>query len=292
MRIWLLLPFLIAPLLASEKAKPPYHIIIKGSDTLGAKMVPQLAEAYKAEGHNVTFYIAAEGSSTAFNTQLSSSTHIGMSSRAPKESEIKCYKEKGLQLTAHICAYDMIAVIVNEKLKLNNLSKKQVEDIFTGQTRNWKNISASLPDQEIIVYTRNTSSGTYKTFQKLAMNKKDYGKNSQKMAGSGLPMYNVAQSDNSIAYTGLAYARHKGVKPVSINNVKPTTQNATTYPLTRPLYLLTTQETPPQALAFVSWVIESPNASKIIERVGFLPVPKQLQKASSKQLTPLPKPTP
>ncbi|MBT7864839.1 MAG: phosphate-binding protein, partial [Opitutales bacterium] len=43
-------------------------IVIKGSDTLGAKMVPQLAEEFKAikakQGVEVIFEVAAEGSST------------------------------------------------------------------------------------------------------------------------------------------------------------------------------------------------------------------------------------
>ena len=39
-------------------------LVIKGSDTLGAKLVPTLAEAYKAKNPGVSFEIAAEGSTT------------------------------------------------------------------------------------------------------------------------------------------------------------------------------------------------------------------------------------
>ena len=40
---------------------------LKGSDTLGAKLVPQLAEKFRAAGNNVVkFEIAAAGSTTAF----------------------------------------------------------------------------------------------------------------------------------------------------------------------------------------------------------------------------------
>ena len=47
-----------APLVRAEK------IVIKGSDTLGAKLVPQLAEAYKVDHPSAEFSIAAEGSTT------------------------------------------------------------------------------------------------------------------------------------------------------------------------------------------------------------------------------------
>ena len=39
-------------------------LVIKGSDTLGAKLVPQLAEQFKAQHPGTTFDIAAEGSTT------------------------------------------------------------------------------------------------------------------------------------------------------------------------------------------------------------------------------------
>ena len=51
-------------------------IVIKGSDTLGAKMVPQLAEAYKAGGEKASFEIAAEGSSQAFSALLAKAADI------------------------------------------------------------------------------------------------------------------------------------------------------------------------------------------------------------------------
>ena len=75
-------------------------LVIKGSDTLGAKMVPQLAEAFKAKmqalGQNIAFEIAAEGSSTGVASVIDATSEIGMSSRDPKEKEIAKAKAKGL----------------------------------------------------------------------------------------------------------------------------------------------------------------------------------------------------
>ncbi|MBT3540554.1 MAG: phosphate-binding protein, partial [Opitutae bacterium] len=39
-------------------------LVIKGSDTLGAKMIPKIAEAYENKNPGSKFEIAAEGSST------------------------------------------------------------------------------------------------------------------------------------------------------------------------------------------------------------------------------------
>ncbi|HSI15493.1 MAG TPA: substrate-binding domain-containing protein, partial [Chthoniobacter sp.] len=57
------------------------NIVIKGSDTLGAKFVPQLAEAFKAKHPETTFNIAAEGSATGIAAIIDGTAQIGMSSR-------------------------------------------------------------------------------------------------------------------------------------------------------------------------------------------------------------------
>ena len=56
-------------------------LVIKGSDTLGAKLVPQLAEEYKAKNPGVSFEIAAEGSTTGIAAIIDGTAQIGMSSR-------------------------------------------------------------------------------------------------------------------------------------------------------------------------------------------------------------------
>src|SRR3982074_94640 len=56
-------------------------LVIKGSDTLGAKLVPQLAEQFKAQHHGTTFDIAAEGSTTGIAAVIDGPAQIGMSTR-------------------------------------------------------------------------------------------------------------------------------------------------------------------------------------------------------------------
>src|SRR5437762_653668 len=107
-------------------------LVIKGSDTLGAKLVPQLAEAYKASHPNVSFKIAAEGSSTGIAALINKSADIGMSSRRVKATETSEAQANGVTLTPTIVAYDGIAVFVNAGNQVEKLTKKQVEQIFTG----------------------------------------------------------------------------------------------------------------------------------------------------------------
>src|SRR5438876_116944 len=157
-------------------------LVIKGSDTLGAKLVPMLAEDYKAKNPGVTFEIAAEGSTTGIAAITDGTAQIGMSSRRAKPTEMSAASAKGITMKPTIVAYDGIAVIVNSANSIKSLTKKQVEQIFTGEVTDWSAVGGS--GGKISIYTRNTSSGTYSEFKELAMKKRDYAPDSQKMAGN------------------------------------------------------------------------------------------------------------
>ena len=180
-------------------------IVIKGSDTLGAKMVPQQAEAYKEAGNEVSFEIAAEGSSSAFTNLLAGTADIGMSSRNIKDSEKESFTAKGKEIEEHVAGYDMIAVIVNSANGVEDLTLEQIEGIFTGDITDWSEVGGQAG--KISAYTRNTSSGTYKSFQEMAMQKRDYGADTQKMAGNEQIAAEVAKNPNGIGYVGLAYVK-------------------------------------------------------------------------------------
>ena len=93
---------LAAGLVLAASATAQTKLTVKGSDTLGAKMVPQLAEAYKAAGNNVSFEIAAEGSSTCFTNLLAGTADFGMSSRSVKASEKNKFASAGKELVEHV----------------------------------------------------------------------------------------------------------------------------------------------------------------------------------------------
>src|SRR3954452_17172993 len=102
-------------------------LVIKGSDTLGAKLVPQLAEQFKAAHPGTSFDIAAEGSATGFAAFIDKTTALGMSSRPAKPDEATIAQAKGVNLKETIVAYDGIAVIVNAANPVKALTRKQVE---------------------------------------------------------------------------------------------------------------------------------------------------------------------
>src|SRR3954451_19804959 len=184
------------------------RLVIKGSDTLGAKLVPQLAESFKAQNSGTTFDIAAEGSTTGIAAIIDGTAQIGMSSRRAKPAEVGAASAKGVSMKPTIVAYDGIAVIVNSANPIKSLTRKQVEQIFTGEVSDWSAVGGS--GGKISIYTRNTSSGTYSDFKELAMKKRDYAGGSQKMAGNEQIAAEVGKNPNGVGYVGLAYTKASG----------------------------------------------------------------------------------
>jgi phosphate transport system substrate-binding protein len=247
-------------------------LVIKGSDTLGAKLVPQLAEQFKAQHPGTTFDIAAEGSTTGIAAIIDGTAQIGMSSRRAKPAEVGAASAKGIHMKPTIVAYDGIAVIVNSANSIKSLTKKQVEQIFTGEVTDWSAVGGS--GGKISIYTRNTSSGTYSDFKELAMKKRDYAGGSQKMAGNEQIASEVGKNANGVGYVGLAYTKAGGIKVMPIDGVLPSVQSvhAKTYPYARPTFYYTNGEPSGLAKQFLDFTI-SGAGQKIVAQVGFVPIP-------------------
>jgi phosphate transport system substrate-binding protein len=246
-------------------------LVIKGSDTLGAKLVPQLSEAYKAKKPGVTFEIAAEGSTTGIAAITDGTAQIGMSSRPAKATEVSTAKAKGVNLKPTVVAWDGMALIVNEKNPINELTKKQVEKIFTGDVEDWSAVGGKAG--KISIYTRNTSSGTYSEWKEMAMSKRDYAGSSQKMAGNEQIAAEVGKNPNGVGYVGLAYIKAPGIKVVKIDGAELTSENVRSkkYPYSRETFYYTNGEPKGETKEFIEFTL-SDEGSKVVEQVGFIPV--------------------
>jgi phosphate transport system substrate-binding protein len=266
-----LLAISIAAVLSICSVHADTKLVIKGSDTLGAKLVPQLAEAYKAAHPGVSFDIAAEGSTTGIAAIIDGTADIGMASRRAFDTEISSASANGRTLKPTIVAYDGIAVIVNSANSVSALTKKQIEQIFTGEVTDWSAVGGA--PGPISIYTRNTSSGTYSDFKKMAMSAQDYAGTAQKMAGNEEIASEVGKNPNGVGYVGMAYLKAAGVKPVAVNGVKPTiaTVQSHAYPLSRSTFYYTNGAPDGEAKAFLDFTI-SPAGQKIVEEVGFAPL--------------------
>jgi phosphate transport system substrate-binding protein len=161
---------------------------------------------------------------------------------------------------------------VNSGNPVKSLTKKQVEQIFTGEVSDWSAVGGS--GGKISIYTRNTSSGTYSDFKELAMKKRDYAGGSQKMAGNEQIAAEVSKNANGVGYVGLAYTKASGIKVMPVEGVLPSVQTvqAKTYPYARPTFYYTNGEPGGLAKQFLDFTL-SAAGQKIASQVGFVPNP-------------------
>ena len=244
------------------------EIVIKGSDTLGAKLIPMLTERYRAKNPDIKFSITAEGTESGFQSLFSKECDIGMASRPLTDDERLHFAEKNIALNARIIGYSMTAIIVHKENPVTNLTVQDLEKIFTGEVIDWREFGA---EGTIVAYHKNSSTEMYKSFQQMAMRGRPYGTTVQALYG-GPPHRVFEEPENrrrAITYVGLPFASGSALKLLSVNGITPTNPYATKYPLTRKLLLYTRSDLPKEVHAFMDWICSSEEAFAITENVGF-----------------------
>lgn len=112
---------------------PSGKIVIAGSSSV-TPLMEKLKEAYLAQNKQAQIEIQQSDSTTGVNSTVQGIADIGMVSRDLKPSELS----KGIK--GQVIAIDGLAVIVNPKNPVNNLTKDQVKSIFQGKTTQWEAI--------------------------------------------------------------------------------------------------------------------------------------------------------
>ena len=103
-----------------------------------------------------------------------------------------------------VVAIDGIAMIVNPQNGVENLTVDQIAKIYTGEVTNWKDVGG--PNEDIVLVTRPTSSGTRATFQKYALDGNEEASNaSMETDDSGVLLQNVTDTKGAIGYVALSY---------------------------------------------------------------------------------------
>ncbi|MBN1969385.1 MAG: phosphate ABC transporter substrate-binding protein [Candidatus Delongbacteria bacterium] len=224
-----------------------------------------IAKMMMDENPDLKITISGGGSGVGIKQVGEGLVDIGNSGRDLKESEITQYG-----LVPHKIAIDGIAVIVNPASKITNLTMQQIQDIFLGRVKNWKEIGGD--DQPINIYTRDANSGTRQTFEELALAKNKVIDEANFVNSNGNMKVNVGQDEYSIGYVSVGNLDDK-VKAVSIDGIEPNIENVMSgaYKVQRFLYSVTKGEPTGLAKSILDEVL-SAEGQKIVENKGFIRV--------------------
>ena len=246
-----------------------------GGSTTVAPIMTYAIEEFSEIEPGVRISYEAVGSSTGIKGVINDIYLIGGASREVKSSEL----ESGI-IPVPI-ALDCLVMIVNSDVSIENITKEQLAQIFTGRISNWKEVGGE--NKEINVVTREESSGTFGTFKDMII-KPAYGKkekiksDSIVVSSNGDMITKVASTPSSIGYTGLGYVdqlENAGGKVIMLNSVVPgdKTVKDGSYGLSRKLYLTYKGEIEEGSFKeiFIDFILGETGQS-LVEEAGFIPL--------------------
>jgi phosphate transport system substrate-binding protein len=250
-------------------------VTIKGSDTM-VILGQRWAEEFMKKKPDTTVQVTGGGSGTGISALINGTTDVCQSSRAMKGPEKEKLRDRynttGVEIPV---ARDGLAVYLNATNPIGELSMEQLKGIFNGKITNWKQLGG--PEANIIVYSRENSSGTYVFFKEHVLGGADFTPRAQTMPGTAAVVNAVSKEKFGIGYGGAAYA--KGIKilkvkkdaaSAAINPEKKTVLDGT-YPLARPLFFYLRAKPAGDIKSFIDWVL-SAEGQGIVEKVGYYPV--------------------
>ena len=257
---------------------------IKGSDTV-LPVAQQTAERFMNKHADARVTVTGGGTGVGIAALMDNTTDIAMASRPIKFSEKMKAKAVQTDIEETIVAYDALAVVVHPSNPVKQLTRQQLEDIFRGKITNWQQVGGE--NRKIIVYSRETSSGTYEFFKESVLKNKNYMSGSLSMPATGAVIQSVSQTKGAIGYVGLAYVSPR-VKTLAVSYdngmhyAHPSVENATnkTYPIVRPLYYYYNANNKEAVAPLIDFIrlglhhqaLGSGEGQDIIKKSGYIPV--------------------
>jgi len=245
------------------------NIVAKGSTTV-LPISQACAEVFMDQNMDIDISVQGGGSGVGIASIIDGTCDIGNASRPIKEKEIVTAEEKGVNVFANIVARDAIAVVLNPVNDIDGLTLEQIKAIYTGEFSNWSQVGGS--DQEIVIISRDSASGTFEAFNELALDKERLRPDALLQASNAAVATSVANTPGAIGYVGLGYVTAK-IKAIEVNGIIPSkeTVNSDTYPLARPLFMYTDGEPTGAVKEFMDFVM-SEEGQKLVEENGYISV--------------------
>lgn len=259
-----LISFLLygSPILATETI-----VVVKGSTTV-LPIAQSCAEVFMEENPAISISVQGGGSGVGIASLIDGTCNIANASRPIKEKEIATAQEKGVNPVETVIARDAIVLVVHPSNALAGLTLAEIKAIYTGKVSNWSEVGGA--DQEIIVVSRDSASGTFETFNELALEGEKVRADALLQASNAAVVTTVANTPGAIGYVGLGYVS-KEIKALTVDEVIPSkeTVNAGDYPLARSLFMYTDGKPEGAVKKFIDFVL-SAEGQKLVEENGYI----------------------
>jgi phosphate transport system substrate-binding protein len=246
-------------------------IVVAGSSAL-LPLTQQAAKEFKKANRKVSISVSGSSSIAGPQSVLKGSATIGASDWDATKPVPGFKAFEGL--VAHKIAVIPFATIVHKDNKVKNLTTKQLQDIYTGKIKNWKDVGGD--DQEIVVVTRSVGSGTRVNYIEKALDGVDINDKSSnvvKAGKSGEMVTKVQENKYAIGYVDLPYVKGN-IKAVDFNGVAATVENIKNgkYGIWGYGYLLTKGQPKAADKAFIEFIQSAKFQKNTAAKLKFIPL--------------------
>ncbi len=282
--------------------KPEPNLRLGGSNTIGDKLGPALAEGWlKSQGcadiekqspakdelvltcktniKTLVVTVAAHGTKTGFDGLKTKTYDVAMASDQIDRvtaADLSGLGDMNSPAAEHIIGLDGVAIVVNPANRVASLTLSQVADLFGGRISDWSQLGATAGP--VTVFARDENSGTWKFFKRQVLD--TYGAklraDAQRFEKGSELSDGVAAATGGIGFVGAGSAQvARPVPIVSQNGGEPLLANSRTigtedYALSRRLYLYVPQREPAlAAMQFLAFV-DSTAGKQIVTANGFV----------------------
>jgi phosphate transport system substrate-binding protein len=248
------------------------NIVIKGSTTV-LPIAQVTLEAYMKANPGSNISLSGGGSGEGIKALIDKSTDIANSSREIKKTEIDLAKSKGIEPVETVVAIDAIVPIVNPRNPVKNLTVDQLSQIYQGKITNWKEVGGE--NLEIVVISRDSSSGTFEAWGELVLKGAKVSPRAQLQASNGAIVQTVSKNKYTLGYIGLGYL-DDSVRALTVNGVEASEKTALSkaFPVSRFLYMYTNGQPKGETAKYIKFVL-SPAGQALVKNEGFVPLPKK-----------------
>jgi phosphate transport system substrate-binding protein len=245
---------LCAPLAASADTT----LTIAGSTAL-LPLAKAAAEVYQQQHPDVKINVSGGGSGVGITQVAQKAVDIG-DSDIPAKGQADLVDHK-------VCVIGF-SVAVNPSSGVKNLTKSQVQDIFSGKDTNWKQVGGA--DEKIVVINRPRSSGTRATFVTTMMGTTPVSEAGLVEDATGTVVATVKNTPGAVTYAAFSGTRGQtGIVEVSLNGVAATDENVITgkYPFWSYEHMFTNGQPTAEASRFIAYVSAS---SDLVSKLGYI----------------------
>lgn len=262
------------------------QILFNGSSTLAPVITSIATEFNEAYGtwnaydsalpeEDIAIYVSAGGSGQGTKAVIDGTTTFGMVAREVKDEEKEAIKDE----KEYKVGIDALTLAVNPENPvtgaMDNLTKDQIVALFSGEYATWKDMDASLPEEEVVVITRDINGGAHEVFQKNIMGDTEVKAEAIQASSMGELVQTIIDNPYAIGYASFGVANQNEGKIITlkVDGVEANKENILdgSYIIQRPLLLVGSGEPTDEQQAFLD-VLLGEEGQNTVEEMGFIPV--------------------